>query len=183
LRSNLNAEKMSTDHRSDQNIVLKELSFADPETVLETLDGLRESGKVTDIPVLIELMNRTQNPEIKSKIAGLFGNLKEKEAVPLMIEAIQNPKYTSILKELVSSCWENGLNFSQYFSVFVDLLIGNDLIISFEAYTVIMNNEHRIDPEIIDLQIERLEKTLPTISEQKRPLILDVIDFLPSIRT
>jgi len=99
-----------------------------------------------------------------------------------MIEAIRNPKYTPILKELVSSCWENGLDFSKYLSVFVDLLIKYDLIIAFEAYTVIMNNEHRIDPEIIDLEIERLEKALPTISEQKRPLILDVIDFLPSIR-
>jgi hypothetical protein len=143
---------------------------------------LRESGKVSDIPVLVELMNRTQNREIKSKIAEIFGNLKEKEAVPLMIEAIRNPKYSPILKELVSSCWENGLDFSKYLSVFVDLLIGNDLIISFEAYTVIMNNEHRIDPEIIDHEIDRLEQALPAISEQKRPLIIDVIDFLPSIR-
>jgi hypothetical protein len=174
---------MSKDNRTDdQNRLLKELIQADPEKVIEALDDLRESGKVADIPVLIELMNQTQNREIKSKIAGLFGNLKEKEAVPLMIEAIGNAKYSMILKELVSSCWENGLDFSKYLSLFVDLLIHDDLTISFEAYTVIMNNEHRIDPEIIDLEIDCLEKALPAISEQKRPLILDVIDFLPSIR-
>jgi hypothetical protein len=174
---------MSKDNiTDDQNSLIKELNSADPEKVIEALEGLRESGKVSDIPVLLDLMNLTQNPEIKSRIAGLFSNLKEKEAAPLMIEAIRNPKYTPILKELVSSCWENGLDFSKYLSVFVDLLIGNDLIISFEAYTVIMNNEHRIDPEIIDIEIDRLEKALPAISEQKRPLILDVIDFLPSIR-
>jgi hypothetical protein len=174
---------MSKDNRTaDQNSLLKELTSADSERVIEALNSLHESGKVSDIPVLIELMNQTQYPEIKSKIAGLFGNLKEKEAAPLMIDAIKNPKYTSILKELVSSCWENGLDFSKYLSVFVDLLIENDLIISFEAYTVIMNNEHRIDAEIIDLEIDRLEKALPAISEQKRPLIIDVIDFLPSVR-
>jgi hypothetical protein len=174
---------MSKDNRTDdQNRLLKELILADPEKVIEALDDLRKSGKVADIPVLIELMNQTQNREIKLKIAGLFGNLKEKEAVPLMIEAIRNAKYSLILKELVSSCWENGLDFSKYLSLFVDLLIHDDLTISFEAYTVIMNNEHRIDPEIIDLEIDRLEKALPAISEQKRPLILDVIDFLPSIR-
>jgi hypothetical protein len=173
---------MSKDNRTtDQNNLLKELSLADPEKVIEALEGLQESGRVSDIPVLIELMNLTQNPEIKSKIAGLFGNLKETDAVPIIIEAIQNQKYAPILKELVSSCWENGLDFSKYLSLFIELLINNDFVISFEAYTVITNNEHRIDQKIIDQEIDRLEKSLPLISEQKRPLILDVIDFLPSI--
>jgi hypothetical protein len=99
----------------------------------------------------------------------------------LIIEAIQNQKYAPELKELVSSCWENGLNYSNYLSLFIDLLIENDLEVAFEAYTVIMNNEHKIDQEIIDKEVERLEKALPAMSETKRQLMLDVIDFLPSI--
>jgi len=87
----------------------------------------------------------------------------------------------SELKDLVSSCWENGLDYSLYLSLFIDLLIESELIVAFEAYTVILNMSSKIDQTIIDKEIDRLEKALPKTTEEKRALFLDVIDFLPSI--
>ncbi len=173
---------MASDTKNDdKNNILNGLQSADSLKVIETLEELRISGKVSDIPMLIELLHLTQNPEIKSKITALFANLKESDAIPLITEAIQNQKYAPELKELVSSCWENGLDYSSYIAVFVDLLIQSDFRIAFEAYTVIMNIENRIDQAKIDLEINRLEKALPNTEEHKKQLILDVIDFLPSI--
>lgn len=173
---------MTIDHTHDENKnLLKGLELSDSLRIIETLEELRVSGKVSDIPILIEMLHLSQDPEIKSRISSLFGNLKESDAIPLIIEAIQNQKYAPELKELVSSCWENGLNYSKYLSLFIDLLIENDLEVAFEAYTVIINNEHKIDQAIIDQEVERLEKALPGVSEMKRQLMLDVIDFLPSI--
>lgn len=173
---------MASDTKNDdKNNILNGLQSADSLKVIETLEELRISGKVSDIPILIELLHLTQNPEIKSKIISLFANLKESDAIPLITEAIQNQKYAPELKELVSSCWENGLDYSNYLSLFIDLLIDSDFLIAFEAYTVIMNTISKIDQAKIDLEIDRLEKFLPTSPEEKRALILDVIDFLPSI--
>lgn len=166
---------------NDQKDILKGLQAADSIKVIETLEELRISGKAADIPILIEMLHVSQNPEIKSKITDLFDNLKESNAIPLIIEAIKNQKYASELKELVSSCWENGMDYSKYISLFIDLLIENELEIAFEAYTVIMNTENKINQNIVDQEIERLEKALPTVSDTKRQLMLDVIDFLPSI--
>ncbi len=163
-----------------QNI-LKGLQSEDSLKVIEMLEKLRISGKASDIPLLIEMLHISQNSEIKSKITGLFDNLKESDAIPLIVEAIQNQKYAPELKELVSSCWENGMDYSKYIALFVDLLIDNDLEVALEAYTVIMNTENKIDQAIIDQEVEKLEKALPSVSEQKRQLMLDVIDFLPSI--
>lgn len=172
---------MSEFKNDDQNNILTGLQSSDSLKVIETLEELRISGKVSDIPLLIEMLHLSQNPEIKSKIIGLFANLKESDAIPLIVEAIQNQKYAPELKELVSSCWENGMDYSQYISLFIDLLIGNDLPIALEAYTVIMNTESKIDQAVIDLELEKLEKALVSTSELKRQLLLDVIDFLPSI--
>jgi hypothetical protein len=172
---------MTTDHtNAGHKHILDGLQSTDSLKIIETLEELRVSGKVSDIPILIELLHVNQNPEIKSKITALLDNLKESDAIPLIIEAIQDQKYAPELKELVSSCWENGMDYSKYISLFVGLLIENDLEVAFEAYTVIMNNEHKIDPALIDQEIERLEKSLPNASELKRQLMLDVIDFLPS---
>jgi HEAT repeat protein len=164
-----------------QENILKGLKSSDPQLVIETIAELRVSGNVAYIPLLLVLLNSTQNPEIKKSISELFSNLKDNDAIPFIISAIQDSNYSQDIKRLVSSCWENGLDYSKYISLFVDLLIENNLEVAFEAYTVIMNTENKIDQAIIDLEIERLEKVLPSISDEKRPLLLDVIDFLPSV--
>lgn len=165
----------------DHKNILSGLESSDSIKVIETIEELRVSGKVTDIPVLIELLHLSQNPEIKSKISNLFANLKESDSIPLIIEAIQNQKYAPELKELVSCCWENGLDYSNYLSLFVDLLIDNDFLIAFEAYTVIMNMTAQIDQRKLDIEIERLEKSMQSTTGEKKVLMLDVIEFLPSI--
>ncbi|MFY9150885.1 MAG: hypothetical protein WAO52_02640 [Prolixibacteraceae bacterium] len=167
-------------HNEHKNI-LQGLNSADSLKVIETLEELRVSGKVSDIPVLIELLHLSHDTEIKSKITSLFANLKESDAIPLIIAAIQDEKYAPELKELVSSCWENGLDYSQYLSLFVDLMLQSDFMVAFEAYTVIMNMATKIDQKKIDIEIDRIEKSLPPADEQKRVLMMDVIDFLPSI--
>lgn len=173
---------MTTDHiNTDHKNILDGLQSADSLKVIETLEDLRVSGKVTDIPFLIEVLHLSQNPEIKSKITDLFANLKESDAIPLIVEAIQNQKYAPELKELVASCWENGLDYSNYLTLFVDLLIDSELLIAFEAYTVIVNMTAKIDQAKIDVEIDRLEQAMKTTTDQKKALMLDVIDFLPSI--
>jgi hypothetical protein len=127
------------------------------------------------------MLHQSQNPEIKAKIAGIFANLKDKDSVPLLIEAIKNEKYAPELKQLVSSCWENGLNYTNYLSLFVDLLIRHDFLVAFEAYTVITNMETTIDQAKIDTEIEKLDQAMHTTTDEKKALMLDVIDFLPSI--
>lgn len=173
---------MTNDHtpHAHKNI-LEGLQSADSLKVIETLEELRVSGKVSDIPFLIELLHLTQNPEVKSKITDLFASLKESDAIPLIVEAIQSQKYAPELKELVASCWENGLDYSNYLTLFVDLLIDSEFLVAFEAYTVIVNMTAKIDQAKIDAEIDRLEKAMQTTADQKKALMLDVIDFLPSI--
>jgi len=173
---------MSSEHlHDDHKNILKGLESADSLKVIDTIEELRSSGRASDIPLLVELLHLSQNSEIKTKITDLFANLKESNAIPLIVEAIQNQKYAPELKELVACCWENGLDYSNYLSLFVGLLIDNEFEIAFEAYTVIMNLETRIDQKIIDQEIDLLEQALSSAPEQKRQLMLDVVDFLPSI--
>ena len=173
---------MTTDNTNNgHKNILDGLKSADSLKVIETLEELRVSGKVNDVPFLIEMLHLSESPEIKSKITDLFANLKESDAIPLVVEAIQNQKYAPELKELVASCWENGLDYSNYLTLFVDLLIDSEFLIAFEAYTVIVNMTAKIDQAKIDIEIDRLEQVLKTTTDQKKALILDVIDFLPSI--
>jgi hypothetical protein len=164
-----------------QENVLKGLKSSDSQKVIETIAELRESGNVAYIPLLLDMLISTPDTEIRKKIRELFSNLKDNDAIPIIISAIQDPRYLPELKALVSSCWENGLDYTKYISLFVDLLIEKDLEVAFESYTVIMNTENKIEQSIIDIQIGRLDNALASMPELKRQLLLDVIDFLPSI--
>jgi HEAT repeat protein len=173
---------MTVDHsQNEHKAILKGLNSANPDIVLDAIDALRASGKTSDIPVLLELLLQSHNPEVKTKITGLFANLKDQETIPMLVNAIQDQKYEAVQKQLISSCWENGLDYTPYLPVFVNLLIEKDFIIAFEAYTVITNMEKAIDQRLIDVEIEKLDKALHTTTPEKKSLMLDVIDFLPSI--
>lgn len=173
---------MSSDQTpNDHDAVMIGLHSTDAEKVIESLEALRVAGRTSDIPVLLELLHTSQEKEIKSKIIGLLANLKEKSSIPVLVEAIQNERYAPELQQLVSCCWENGLDFSTYLPVFVDLLIEKDFLVAFEAYTVITNMEKTIDQRLIDVEIEKLDLAMFGVSDEKKVLILDVIDFLPSI--
>ena len=173
---------MTSDHiHKDHDTILKGLQSADAEKVIESLEALRVEGSTSDIPILLEMLHLSQDKEIRSKILSLFANLKDKDSIPLLIDAIQNERYVPELKELVSCCWENGLDFSPYLTIFVDLLIKGDFLVAFEAYTVITNMETPIDLAKIDREIEKLDMAMYGTTDEKKVLILDVIDFLPSI--
>jgi hypothetical protein len=174
---------MDNSAHNDHKNLLKGLQSSDSLIVIETLEELRNSGHASDIPVLIELLHLSADPEIKSRITHLFANLKESDTIPLIIEGIKNQKYAAELKSLISSCWENGMDYSKYIPLFVDLIIENELEVAFEAYTVIMNTENQMNSEIIDQEIERMEKVLSSVSEQKRQLLIDVIDYMPNLRS
>ncbi|MGE5394229.1 MAG: HEAT repeat domain-containing protein [Candidatus Saccharibacteria bacterium] len=167
--------------KNEHNTILKGLNSANPDIVLDAIDALRASGKTSDIPVLLDLLLQSRNPEVKAKITGLFANLKEKETIPMLVNAIQDQKYEEVQKQLVSSCWENGLDYTPYLPVFIDLLIEKDFLVAFEAYTVITNMEKAIDQRLIDVEIEKLDKAMHHTTSEKKSLMLDVIDFLPSI--
>ena len=164
-----------------QKNILKGLKSSDSQKVIESIAELRVSGNVAYIPFLLDLLNSSQNPEIRKKISELLSNLKEPDAIPYLLSAIADKKYAFVLKGLISSCWENGMDYSTHIPLFVDILIENNLEVALEAYTVIINTENKIEQAIIDREVVRLEKALTSASEQKRPLLLDVIDFLPSI--
>ena len=166
---------------NEHNQILKGLNSADPEVVLQAIEALRAEGITSDIPVLLEIMRQSKNKEIRSKVTALLGNLKDKETIPLLVDAIQDKKYDSNLQQIVSACWENGLDFSPYLPVFIDLLIEKDFLVAFEAYTLIMNMEKAIDQRLIDVEIEKLDKAMHAATDEKKALMLDVIDFLPSI--
>lgn len=161
--------------------VLDNLQSDNSELVTNTIKELRESGNSGYVPILIELLHASDNPEIKQKIISLLSDLKHSDAIPKIVDAIQNIKYASELRDLVATCWENGLDFSQHLNLFVDLVIKEEFLVAFEAFTVIENMSGKIDDAEKAKQVKKIQQALKSTTEAKVMLLEDLIHIIPVI--
>jgi len=172
--------KMEQKKKTEKKIVAG-LQSHNQDDVFRTIKQLRESGSSVYIPLLIELMHSTENTEIRERVFRLLSDLKHRDAIPLIIEAIENKKYASDLRELVSSCWENGLDFTRYLPTFVDLVIKEEFMVAFEAFTVIENMDGYIALHIKEKQIEKVKDALHTAPDDKKQFLADLVAIINNI--
>jgi len=170
---------MTIDVKSKE--ILSNLKSTDPEFILETIDKIRESGNRFIVAGLIDLLHETDLPEIKKSVLNLLSELKNKESVPVFIEAIKDEKYAGVRKELVACCWQNGLIYNEYLPVFIDLVIHEEFQVAFEAFTVIENMFGRVEDEIIDKEIAKVKDALTNATEQKAYLLNGLLAIVRDI--
>ncbi|MFA9392566.1 MAG: HEAT repeat domain-containing protein [Prolixibacteraceae bacterium] len=161
--------------------IIKNLYSNDENLVLKAIDDLSENGNSDYIPALIDLLNTHDSDAIKIHITKILSELKHTNAVPLLVQAIEDNKLVKLRETLVRVCWENGLDYSNYFTTFVNLLINGDYMVAFEAYTVIDSSEGSISKVSSQQYIEQLKEALPSVGEERQTLIHHIIQFLPGL--
>lgn len=99
--------------------------------------------------------------------------LKENKAQAFMVKAIQKTKKNDQKATIIAACWETGLDFSNYFPFFVDLINDEDFHVSFEAFTVIQEMES-------DITKEQLSEALTKLQSIENPgiYVADTIEFI-----
>ncbi len=151
------------------------------EIVLQTIEGIRATGTGAQFTELAELLHQTKNKDIKKQILKLFSELKSTDTIPLMIDALQNKRYKSELKDLLSCCWQNGLNYSSWLNLFINIVINEEFLVSFEAFTVIENMYGKIDDEIIAQELARIDSSLEFADRQKKYLLNELKEIIQNL--
>lgn len=161
--------------------ILRNLESKNTELVNQTLTELAESGNSAYIPYLIGLLHSTQNQEIKKRVSSFLAELKHRDAIPMLIDAIRDERYAGELHILVSACWENGLNYTEHLPLFIDLMLERDFMVAFEAHTVITNMTGKISAEWCREETRKITQALPSLGVDKRGLLEEILNFLPAL--
>lgn len=159
-------------------LLLANLNSGNEALVIKTIDTLRGKGNSSYLPHLIQLLMVSPSELIRNKIFQLFSELKDIHSRTFMIEAILDDQYLLYRKELISCCWQNGLDYSDYLPEFVDLVIGNEMEIAFEAFTVIENMEKLPGPSVIDTVLLKLDQALQLSSGSKTYFLKELKSIL-----
>jgi len=171
--------RMGIDIKSKE--ILSKLKSTDSEIVLETIGKVRVSGSSLLLGEMIELLHNTEDLEIKKSLLNLLSELKDKESVNVLVAAIKNEKYSEECAALVACCWQNGLIYNDHLPCFIDLVINEEFLVAFEAFTVIENMYGRIEEKIIELEVLKVNKALKSADEQKSYLLNGLLTIIQDI--
>lgn len=155
--------------------IKQDLFSANTETVLSAINSTKEVGNKLYIPLLFDLLNSKPEHEIEVEITKLLGTVKDKESVNTFMRAIENDNYKSIRKTILTACWQNGLDFSTFLPVFIDLIVNEDWEIAFEAFTIIDNLEMLPNDAILKTSIEKINSVMDSLNEQKGYFLREVL--------
>lgn len=148
------------------------------EVVLEALKQVKSFGNRLYIPLLFDLLLSTPLQEVEEEIKSILGTIKDKQTINSFMRGIEDEKYKPIRKKILTACWQNGLDFSTFVPVFIDLIINEDWEIAFEAFTVIDNLEVLPGDPVLAVSIEKINNALETATDQKQYFLNEVLTKL-----
>ncbi len=151
------------------------LFSANTAEAISAINKLKEQGNKDYLFLLFELLGNQPEEELRKEILELLGAIKDKETIPVFIEALKEEKFSSNRKEILTTCWQSGLDFSPYMEVFINLIISNEWEIAFEAFTVIENLEHFPPEEELKILKLKIASALKSSDEQKAYFLEEIL--------
>jgi hypothetical protein len=154
------------------------LQSGDEKHILHTIHHLRSPGNPDYLPYIMPLLLQPVGIPVRKAVLELLSDLKSQKAVPRLIGAIADPEYLNIRKDLITCCWQCGLDFSDHLPFFVDLVVENEFDIAFEAFTVIDSMEYFLSEEVHKILIAKIEEAIPAFVGAKKSLLQELYVLL-----
>ncbi len=124
----------------EENLAIKEIQTIfesdDTEKIHDSIAYIHEYGSIKMLPLLFDLLSQTTNESIKKEIIDCLSDTKDKNSIPLFIQALRNEKYSLIQKDLLTAMWQANLDFSDYISDFIDIVANAEFETAIEAFTL-----------------------------------------------
>jgi len=98
------------------------------------------------INLLASFYDSSDDKLLKKVIEDFFNDLKDHSARPEVIAEIRKPWKSNTISMLISSCWQSGLDYSDYLTDLARVFLKSDYATSVECMTVIsesVNNSSR----------------------------------------
>jgi len=162
---------------------LKELSSSlsgnNSVVVSEAIKALRgEEPFEGAIALLAALFNRTDNRLIQRTIEDFFNDIKDKSVRPEIINEIRKPWKHDTISMLVSSCWQSGLDYSEYLNDMAAVFLNGDYATSIECMTVIEESVRHCSRNTKDAVIKTIENSPLSGTNERLTLTNELISIL-----
>ena len=162
---------------------LKELSeiFNKDNNILITnaIEQLREEQPFEGaIGLLTSLYDKSDDIQIRRAIEGFMNDIKDQSASIEIINEIRKVWKSDTISMLISSCWQSGLDYSEYSADMAKVFLTCDYVTAIECLTVIEESSSELSKEKKDEIIKLLEENPVNQISEKATLTLELLTIL-----
>lgn len=162
---------------------LKELSaILNRSDILVTIEAIKELRDEESfegaISLLASFYNMSEDKTLLKTIEEFFNDIKDKSARIEVITEIKKPWKPNTIGMLVGSCWQSGLDYSEYINDLASIFLKSDYPTSIECMTVIEESGLHCSREKKDEIIKIIEDSPLSGTNEKNALTLELITIL-----
>lgn len=148
IRSDIKLKELAQTLDKDSNLI-----------ITEKVEELRQEKPFEGaIGLLTAYYDKTDDFSIRKSIAGFLNDLKDQSVCVEVINEIRKPWKHDTISMLVSSCWQSGLNYSDFSLDLAKAFINADYVTAIECLTV-------IEESVSDLSRERKDEVIKLIED------------------
>lgn len=130
--------------------IISDLFSSDAKVVDAALKKVPTKGNArVVIPLLRAYKAWEQEPEIRSEIEKILKQLKAEDAIPQLIEALEDSEFDQERAFIISLFWNAGLFPVDNVDTLVKHAVRGDFMVTLEVLTVVENMESKLDQSMV----------------------------------
>jgi hypothetical protein len=130
------------------------------------------------IGLLAYFYDKTEDQMVRRTIEGFMNDLKDQAVTSEIMTEIRKPFKQSTKSMLVASCWQSGLDYSEYSKDLVEIFLSSDYLTALECFTVIEESAHRLTRKKKNEIISIIDEFSPVSDNEKEKLTHELIAVL-----
>ena len=147
--------------------------------ISEAINMLREEQPFEGaIGMLTSFYDKTDDYSVRKTIKGFMNDLKDQSACLEVMNEIKKPWHPDTISMLVSSCWQSGLDYSDYSHDLAEVFLNGDYVTAIECLTVIEESVNHLSVQKKDEIQKIIEESSISMKNEKKALTLELLSIL-----
>ncbi|MDO9580800.1 MAG: hypothetical protein Q7J06_09595, partial [Bacteroidales bacterium] len=130
------------------------------------------------IGLITSFYNKTDDFPIRKTIEEFMNDMKDPSVRAEVINEIRKQWNANTISMLVSSCWQSGLNYSDYSLDFAKIFLKGDYVTAIECLTVIEDSATELSLAGKNEIIKIIKESPLSQTDEKKPLTLELLSIL-----
>lgn len=130
------------------------------------------------IGAIISYYDRCEDLTIRKTIEGFMNDIKDQSACTEVISEIRKSWKDETISMLISSCWQSGLNYTDYSTDFANVFVKGDYITAIECLTVIEESSAELTKDVKEEIRKIVKDSSSAFSHEKKSLTDELMDIL-----
>jgi hypothetical protein len=148
-------------------------------TISEAIEALRNEKPFHGaIGLLTTHYDKTADPMVRELIKNFLNDLKEQAIREEVVSEMKKPYKDDTIKMLVSSCWQSGLDYSDYGMDLADIFLKGSYVTAIECLTAIEESLHLMSQGKKNQIIEFIKNNTGTEVTDKTVLTWELLAIL-----